>query len=135
MRTRILTPRQPQGPQPPEHPATLELASVYETAVVTLRFGFTVSALFFVLGLVWSIVSREEITHQVTPIQDIPGQLLGGTPMASVVLGFLALMLTPVIAVLRLSIAFFRMGDQRYAALSFVVLIILATSMALSLAR
>jgi uncharacterized membrane protein len=132
---RIFSSRQPHGPQPPEHPATLELASVYETAVVTLRLGFTLSAFFFLLGLAWSIVAREEITHQVTPIQDIPGQLADGTPMASVVLGFLILMLTPVLTVLRLAVSFFRMGDPRYGALTFVVLVILASSMALSLAR
>lgn len=113
----------------------LELTPVYDVAARTLRIGFLVAAAFFVAGLVWSAIEREEIADRVTPISSIPGDFADGTPMAAIDLSFLALMLTPVITVLRIGIVFWRLGDRRYAGLSFGVVAILIASLALALLR
>ena len=86
-------------------------------------------------GIVWSAIEREEIADYVTPIEQIPGQLADGTPMAAIVLSFLVLMLTPVITVLRIGVIFWLIGDRRYAALSLSVVAILGTSLTLALVR
>jgi len=96
----------------PGNPGPLELSGVYNAAIATLRLGFTTAAVFFTIGVIWSAVAREEISDHVTPIEDIPRQLAGGTPMAAIVLAFLVLMFTPVITVLRVGVAFLRLGPQ-----------------------
>jgi len=113
----------------------IELSPVYDVASSTLRFGFIVAAALFVAGIVWSAIEREEIADYVTPIEQIPGQLADGTPMAAIVLSFLVLMLTPVITVLRIGVIFWLLGDRRYAALSLSVVAILGTSLTLALVR
>ncbi|CAN5589521.1 hypothetical protein BH23CHL4_BH23CHL4_23270 [soil metagenome] len=113
----------------------VELSPVYDVASSTLRFGFIVAAVLFVAGIVWSAIEREEIADHVTPIEQIPGQLADGTPMAAIMLSFLALMLTPVITVLRIGVVFWLLGDRRYAALSLSVVAILGTSLTLALLR
>jgi uncharacterized membrane protein len=113
----------------------IELTPVFDVAARTLRIGFLVAAAFFVAGLIWSAIEREEIADHVTPISSIPGDFADGTPMAAIDLSFLALMLTPVITVLRIGIVFWQLGDRRYAALSFGVVAILGASLALALLR
>lgn len=113
----------------------VELNPVFDVAVLTLRIGFLIAALLFVTGIVWSAIEREEIADHVTPISSIPGDFASGTPMAAIDLSFLALMLTPVITVLRIGVIFWQLGDRRYAWLSLSVVAILGASLTLALVR
>ncbi len=54
---------------------------------------------------------------------------------AIVSLAILAMMVTPVVAVLVVARGFQEIGDRRYARISFVVLLVLAASIASSLLR
>lgn len=89
----------------------------------------------FVAGLAWSALAREEIATQVTPIEQIPGELAAGTPMAMVDLAFLVLMFTPVVTVMRVGIVFLQLGDRRYGTASLCVLAILGASITIALLR
>jgi uncharacterized membrane protein len=113
----------------------VELNPIFDVAAVTLRIGFLISAAFFVAGIIWSAIEREEIADHVRPIDSIPGDFASGTPMAAIDLSFLLLMLTPVITVLRIGVVFWQLGDRRYAALSLSVVAILGASLALALVR
>jgi uncharacterized membrane protein len=125
------------SPSLTEEPAmsSEELAPVYASTVSTLRYGFLLAAGLFAAGVIWSLIAQEELASEVMPVQDIPDALADGSPMAVIDLAFLALMMTPVVTVLRVSMAFFSLGDRRFGAASLVVLGILGTGVALALAR
>jgi uncharacterized membrane protein len=75
------------------------------------------------------------MAESVMPIDAIPGELLDGEPMAILDLAFLMLIMTPVVTVFRLAMTYFRLGERRFAVISFVVLAILVLSATVALLR
>lgn len=112
--------------QPPE---------LYRVAMQTLRFGFICAAALFVMGFVAAVVSDSQFAHEVKPIDELPGAILDREPMALLDLAFLVLIFAPVVTVLRLALTFRRLGDQKFAIVSAVVLSILMISVIVALLR
>ncbi len=112
-----------------------EQTGMHDVAIGTLQWGFRLSAALVTTGLVWSLISREQIPDHIIPIRQIPSELLDGTPSAALMLGFLALIATPMAVVFRLGAAYLRLGDRRFALVSFLVLAILVSSVSISLLR
>ncbi|MCC6944705.1 MAG: DUF1634 domain-containing protein [Thermomicrobiales bacterium] len=108
---------------------------LYRVAMQTLRIGFLIAAALFVAGYLAVEISGGEFSHRVTPIDQLPGELLDGEPMAVLDLAFLLLILTPVVTVLRLALVFHRLGERRFALASAAVLGILLTSIVIALVR
>lgn len=122
--------------QPPKPRQTPEGdAELYRVAQQTLRIGFIIAATLFVVGVTVLAISGDDMAKTVTPIDEIPGDLIGGDAMAILDLAFLSLMLTPIATVLRLALTFLRVGEQRFALISFVVLAILILSVTVALLR
>jgi uncharacterized membrane protein len=61
--------------------------------------------------------------------------LADGNPSALIDLGILCMMLTPVLTVLVIALNFSRLGERKFVTLSFGVLAILITSIAIALLR
>ncbi len=108
---------------------------LYREAMQTLRIGFLLAAVLFVIGYLAVELSSSEFSHKVMPIDQIPGALLDGEVMAILDLAFLVLIFTPVVTVLRLGLVFRRLGDRRFALVSFVVLSILLASVVVALLK
>ncbi|CAN5554570.1 hypothetical protein BH23CHL5_BH23CHL5_05910 [soil metagenome] len=120
---------------PPDSMQIEAQTGMYDVAIDTLQWGFRLSAALVATGLVWSVIAGEQIPDQIIPIRKIPSELLDGTPAAALMLGFLALIGTPMAVVLRLGTAYLQLGDRRFALVSFVVLGILVLSVSISLLR
>ncbi len=110
-------------------------AELYRAAQQTLRIGFIIAAALFVAGFAALAIAGDDVAKSVTPIDEIPADLADGDPMAILDLAFLALMLTPIATVLRLALTFLRIGERRFAMISFVVLAILIVSVTVALLR
>lgn len=108
---------------------------LYRVAIQTLRAGFLVAAALFVIGYLAVEVTGGEFAHKVTPIDQLPGEIMDGEPMAVLDLAFILLIFTPVVTVLRLAMTFRRLGEHRFATISFIVLGILLVSVAVALIK
>ena len=109
--------------------------ALYRVAQQTLRYGFLAAATLFVIGSSALALAGDNMAETVMPIDTIPGKLVDGEPMAILDLAFLMLIMTPVITVLRLAMTYFRLGERRFAMISFVVLAILVLSATVALLR
>lgn len=108
---------------------------IYDSAIVTLRYGFIVSAALLVAGIVWSITARHPLSSEVLPFADLPGALLDGDPTALIDIGILAMMFTPVAAVLAIAWNFARLGERKFVWLTLGTLAILVASIMIALLR
>lgn len=112
-----------------------ELAPLYDAAILTLGRGFRLGAGLLAIGLAWALVAREPLAEEADPFAEIVPTILDGRAAGVIDLALLALMATPVVAVLVVAAGFVRLGDRRYAILSGVVLAILGVSIGLALFR
>jgi uncharacterized membrane protein len=100
-----------------------------------LSWGFRVSVVLLAIGLVIAAFGDQTLAVKATSFADLIPDLLDGKASAIVSLAILAMMITPVVAVFVVARGFHKIGDRRYARISFVVLLVLAASIASSLLR
>ena len=105
-----------------------------EVAVV-LEWGFRISATLLGIGLLLAALQDAPLGEKAVRFGDIMPDLLDGQATAIVSLAILAMIATPVVAVLTVARGFRRLGDRRYALTSFIVLLVLAAAIASSLLR
>jgi len=104
------------------------LAPAYRQVTAVLRAMFVVGAGLMVLGIVVAIVRREPLGTAVDPLSQVIRALLAGHASAIVDLAILWLMAAPVVATVVVLAGFLRIGDRRYAAVTGLVLAVLAVS-------
>jgi uncharacterized membrane protein len=114
---------------------TERLTPLYDAAVRTLFWGFRIGAVLLVIGIVLTLVSGQPLSHEADPFGAILAKVLAGNAPGVIDLAILWFMAIPVATVIVVAVSFWRLGDRRYAALSLVVLAILAVSIALALSR
>ena len=112
---------------------TTELLPLYQAAQSVLTWGFRVAGSLLTVGIVVALVRQEPLATQAEPLPDVLSGLLDGETRSIVDLAIVAMVATPVVTTLVVAIGFLRLGDRLYAALSLVVLAILATSIAVAL--
>ena len=124
--------------QPSSTPSPAEIQPadvVYRIARHCLVSGFVVCVAFVVASLVASVVSGDPIGRETFSLGDLPDAIADGNPAAFAELAIFAIVLTPVVTTLGIIAGFLRLGDRRFAAVSTLVLIVLAGSMIVSLLR
>jgi hypothetical protein len=114
---------------------TERLTPLYDAAVRTLFWGFRIGAVLLVIGMVLTLASGQPLSHEADPFGAILAKVLAGNAPGVIDLAILWFMGIPVATVIVVAVSFWRLGDRRYAALSLVVLAILAVSIALALSR
>lgn len=121
-------------PVPPAESQT-ELAPLYRSAIAVLTWGFRLAAALLTAGLIVAAVRDEKISKKAEPLSEIFSLLRHGHSTALVDLAILAMILTPVAAVVTTAAGFYRLGDRRYTLASLFVLTVLGVSIAISLLR
>jgi uncharacterized membrane protein len=116
-------------------PRDEQLAPVYRAAITVMTWGFRVAATLLILGLTVAAAKRESLQHSVDPFVDIIPKILDGKATGIIDLAIVAIMATPLLTVVTVAVTFQRVGDRRYAMISYMVLGILAISVLLSLLR
>ena len=114
---------------------TERLAPLYETALRIFTWGFRIGAVLLIVGIVLTLVQGQQLATEAAPFSTVLSLLLSGNSAGVIDLAIVWFMIVPVVAVVAVAAAFWRMGDRRYAALSLVVLAILGASIALALSR
>jgi uncharacterized membrane protein len=113
----------------------VELAPIYRSTILVLTWGFRIGAALLVIGLIEAAIKDQSLGHRADDIADVPAAIWRGEAGGLIDLAILWMMATPVATVLVVAIGFARIGDRRFAALSFAVLGVLAVSISLSLFR
>lgn len=128
--------------QPHDTPAAEPVSTGQDTTPIrkdvalVLEWGFRISALLLGIGLVLAALQDgSSLGEKAVRFEDIIPDLLDGQATAIVSLAILAMMATPVAAVLTVARGFRRLGDRRYLLASLIVLLVLAASITSSLLR
>lgn len=101
-------------------------------ASTILTWGFIVSAVLVLAGLVLSAARGDALHTSLESIPDMLDEVANGRGAGIVGLGILAMVATPIVSTLAVIIACVRIGDRRYALITTAVLVILALSAAVS---
>jgi len=120
-------------PTPPSTDRQSDLTPLYRTAGLILTWGFRLVAALLAAGLILAAIQGNDLSEQAEPLPQILKNLLDGESSALVDLAIVAMVLTPVAAVIAIATGFLRLGDRRYALASFFVLTVLGISIAISL--
>jgi len=111
------------------------LAPLSTAAIAVLTWGFRTGGALLVAGLALAAVRGESLNRATAPFADVFPAVRDGSAAGIVDLAILWLMVTPVATVVVVAGGFVRIGDRRYAVLSFLVLAVLGVSIALALRR
>ena len=110
-----------------------QLDPIYRSAGIVLTWGFRVAAGLLAAGLLLAAIQGDDLSETAEPIPDIVGNLLDGESSALVDLAIVAMVLTPVAAVIAIALGFSRISDRRYTIASFFVLAVLGISIVVSM--
>lgn len=110
-----------------------ESRRVTRAAITVLTFGWRISFVIIVIGLVISIVRDEPLAAELGRIGKVVGDLLGGHSNGFLGLGILVMILSPIVATATIATNFFRIGDRRYGQISSAVFIVLLVSIAVAI--
>jgi hypothetical protein len=114
---------------------TERLEPLYDTALAIFIWGFRLGAALLLIGIVLTVVQGQQLAAAAAPFAVVLSLVLSGNAAGIIDLAIIWFMFVPVVAVVAVAAAFWRLGDRRYAALSLVVLVILGASIALALSR
>jgi uncharacterized membrane protein len=106
---------------------------IYPQVVAVLRKGFRVAAALLVLGIAIALVRQEPLAERADSFADIPGALADLKARGFIDLAIIAIVLTPLAAVITILRGFIAAGDTRFARFTGGVLAILVASIVLSL--
>lgn len=111
----------------------IEPSPVATRASTALLWGFRISAILIVVGIIRALIDREPLdSHLATPGELLEG-LQSATSSAFLALGIIAMVLTPLVCSLTIAVTFFQQHDARYGRFTLLVLLILGLSISLSL--
>jgi uncharacterized membrane protein len=110
-----------------------KLDPIYRSAGLVLTWGFRVAAALLAAGLLLAAIQGDDLSEEAEPIPEIVDLLLDGKSSALVDLAIVAMVLTPVAAVIAIAVGFYRIADRRYAVASFFVLAVLGISIIVSM--
>lgn len=124
---------EPVTPSEDQADAPIELPPIARRATTVLLWGFRISGLLIVVGIIRALIDREPLdSHLATPGELVEG-MRSAAPSALLALGIIAMVLTPLVTSLVIAITFFQQHDARYGRFTLLVLLILGLSIALSL--
>jgi uncharacterized membrane protein len=109
------------------------LDPIYRSAGLVLTWGFRVAATLLGGGLLLAAIQGDDLSEEAEPIPEIVDLLLDGKSSALVDLAIVAMVLTPVAAVIAIALGFYRIADRRYTAASLFVLAVLGISIVVSM--
>jgi uncharacterized membrane protein len=109
------------------------LDPIYRSAGLVLTWGFRVAATLLSGGLLLAAIQGDDLSEEAEPIPEIVDLLLDGKSSALVDLAIVAMVLTPVAAVIAIALGFYRIADRRYTAASLFVLAVLGISIVVSM--
>jgi len=108
---------------------------VYTRAMFVLRAGFRLTAVLLLAGIAVALARGQELERTVDPFSEIWPAIRDGHSRGIIDLAILTTMLTPLAAVVSITIAFQQLGERRFAGYSLAVLLILLASIGTSLIR
>jgi len=108
--------------------APRSMSGVERMVRTVLLAGIAVSVALMALGLGLLAARGDEIPTAVTPLADLPRDLLALRASAYLSLGLIVLIATPFVRVGGSIIAFAREGDRRYVAVTALVLVVMCLS-------
>ena len=114
---------------------TERLQPLYASATFALTWSFRIGVGLLLLGIGLAILQRQPLNHVAGGFGEVLPSARRGDAAGVVDLAILWLMASPVLVVLTVAVGFLRLGERRYAVLSLLVLLVLAFSIALALAR
>ena len=109
------------------------LDPIYRSAGLVLTWGFRVAATLLGGGLLLAAIQGDDLSEEAEPIPEIVDLLLDGKSSALVDLAIVAMVLTPVAAVIAIALGFYRIADRRYTIASVFVLAVLGISIVVSM--
>ena len=109
------------------------LDPIYRSAGLVLTWGFRIAATLLAGGLLLAAIQGEDLSSEAESIPKIVEHLLDGESRALVDLAIVAMVLTPVVAVLAIALGFYRIADRRYTVASLFVLAVLGISIIVSM--
>lgn len=124
---------QPDLPVSRQQTGQSDLAPLYRTLGIVLTWGFRLTAALLASGLILAAIQDDDLSEESESLPEIAESLLDGDSSALVDLAIVAMVLTPVVAVVVVAVGFLRLGDRRYALASLFVLAVLGVSIAVSL--
>lgn len=110
-----------------------KLDPIYRSAGVVLTWGFRIAAALLAGGLLLAAIQGDDLSNAAEPIPEIVDHLLDGESSALVDLAIVAMVLTPVAAVMAIALGFYRIADRRYTLASVFVLAVLGISIVVSM--
>ena len=108
---------------------------VYTRALVVLRAGFRLTAVFLLVGIAVALARGQDLETTVDPFSEILPAIRDGHSRGWIDLAILTVMLTPLVTVVTSGIALHQLGERRFARYSLAVLLILFASIGSSLIR
>lgn len=108
---------------------------VYKDVSRVLRIGFRIAAALLVTGLVIALIRQEALAREVDSFSKIPRALIELRARGFIDLAIIAIVLTPVAAVVTIWRGFRAQGEDRFASYTLGVLAVLTASIALALLR
>ena len=109
------------------------LDPIYPRVVAVLRLGFRIAIGLLVLGIVIALTRQESLAERADSFEDIPGALADLEASGFIDLAIIAIVLTPLAAVVTILRGALAAGDLRFARFTGAVLAILVASILLSL--
>lgn len=97
-----------------------------------LTWGFRLSAALLLVGLILSVIQREELHTSLEDFSTVAGEIGDGNGAGIVALAILVMIATPIASTIAVVLSCVRIGDRRYARITGAVLVILVISALLS---
>lgn len=114
---------QPHPADPAEETGNLEHV-IHQLLV----WGVALSSVLILLGLLVALMSNQPVPTSVPPLQQVLPEALALQPGGILALGLLILIATPILRVVSSIFAFLYERDWRYALITFIVFLIVLTS-------
>lgn len=108
---------------------------VYRIARGALIAGFLITLALVAVTLVLAVATGDPVAESTMAVADLPAAVRDGDPSAVAQLAIFAIVLTPVLTTLAVSVGFLWIGDRRFAGISVLVLVVLSASMVVALLR
>lgn len=113
----------------------MSIESLNREVSTVLRIGFRIAAALLMVGLAIALVRQESLPTRVDSISQVPGAVFDLRASGFIDLAIIAIVVTPVAAVIAIFRGFMIRGDRRYAGYTLAVLAVLAASISLAIAR
>jgi uncharacterized membrane protein len=113
----------------------MTIESLNREVSTVLRVGFRIAAALLLAGLAIALIRQDALPERVDSITDIPPAVFHLRASGFIDLAIIAIVGTPVAAVISIFRGFMIRGDRRFAGYSLAVLAVLAASISLAVVR